>query len=171
MGQPIEQLEQIKNWFFSLPTNEQRMVSGTGIFIFVTLFYLIIWEPIQLGLQSELQKQQAQKEIVLWMNQSAAEVNALRRSGGKSLVRDKNKPVTLVIETTIKNAGLKSSVNKIESSGKNSSRVILKDASFNQLLVWLNTLSTHNGIHVVSANIERSDKVGRADARFTFERP
>jgi general secretion pathway protein M len=167
----MEQLQQIKQWFSSLPTNEQRMVAATGILIAITLFYLVIWEPIHMGLQTELQKQQSQNEIMVWMQESAAEVQALRRSGGKSVIRDRNKPVTLVIETTLQNAGLKSSVNKIESSGKDSTRVILKDAPFNQILVWLNTLATHNGIYVVSANIERSEQAGRADARLTFERP
>ncbi len=167
----MEQLQQLKQWFFSLPVNEQRLVSGTIALVIVTLFYLLIWEPVQLGLHTEQQKQQSQKEILLWMQQSAAEVKALRRSGGSTQIRDKNKPVTLVIETTIKNAGLKPSVNKIESSGKNSTRVILKDASFNQILVWLNTLARYNGIHVTSANFERSEKVGRANARITFERP
>ena len=147
------------------------MVTGTGALIAVTLFYLIIWEPIHLGLQTEQQKQQSQQEIILWMQQSAAEVSALRKTGSSTQVRDKNKPVNLVIETTIKNAGLKPSVNKIESSGKDGTRVVLKDASFSQLLVWLNTLATYNGIHVVSANLERSDSIGRTDARLTFERP
>jgi len=166
----MEQVQQLKQWFFSLPTNEQRMVSGTAALIIATLFYLMIWEPIQLGLQHEQQKQQSQQEIKSWMQQSAAEVKALRSTGGKSFVKDNNKPVSLVIETTIRNAGLKVSVNKIESSGKNSSRVILKNAPFNQIMVWLNTLATHKGINVVSANFERSDKTGLADARLSFER-
>ncbi|MCK4834305.1 MAG: type II secretion system protein M, partial [Gammaproteobacteria bacterium] len=99
------------------------------------------------------------------------EVKTLRASGSRGTIRDKNKPTTLVIEQTINNAGLKSSVSKIESSGNNGARVTLNDASFNQILVWLNTLATHNGIQVVSANIERANKPGRANARLSFERP
>ena len=146
------------------------MVSGTTLLIFVTLFYLIAWEPVHDGLLQEQQKQQTQKDILLWMQQAATEVMTLRTSGSRGNIRDKNKPTTLVIEQTIKNAGLKPSVKKIESSGTNGARVTLDEASFNQILVWLNTLSTHNGIQVVSANIERGDKPGRANARLSFER-
>ena len=167
----IHQLQQIKLWFNSLPSKEQWMVSATGLLIVVTLFYLIVWEPIHVGLEAEQQKQQSQKEILLWMQQAAVEVGVLRSSGNRSTVRDKNKPATLVIEQTINNAGLKPSVSKIESSGKNGARVVLNDAPFNQILVWLNTLATHNGIQVVSANIERANKPGRANARLTLERP
>ncbi len=146
------------------------MVSGTTLLIISTLFYLIAWEPVHEGLLQEQQKQQTQKDILLWMQHAAAEVKTLRASGSRGTIRDKNKPITLVIEQTIKNAGLKLSVKKIESSGANGARVTLDEASFNQILVWLNTLSTHNGIQVVSANIERGDKPGRANARLSFER-
>jgi general secretion pathway protein M len=167
----MEQLQQLKRWFDSLPQKERWMVSGTGLLIFTTMFYLIIWEPIHIGLQTEQQKQQAQQEVLLWMQQAATEVKTLRAAGGHSAVRDINKPITLVIEQTINNAGLKSSVKKIESSGNDGARVTLNEASFNQILVWLNTLATHNGTQVTSANIEISDKPGRVNARLSFERP
>lgn len=166
----MEQLQQIKQWFNSLPSKEQWMVSGTGFLIIATLLYLVIWEPVHIGLKTEQQKQQSQNEILLWMQQAATEVKGLRTSGSRTTIRDKNKPTTLVIEQTINNAGLKSSVRKIESSGKNGARVTFNEAAFNQILVWLNTLATHNGIHVVSANIERASKPGQANVRLTFER-
>jgi len=165
----VDQLQQVKQWFNSLPSKEQWMVTGTGALIFITLFYLVIWEPLHTGLNTEQQKQQSQKEILLWMQNAAVEVKQLRSSGGVT-IRDKNKPATLVIEQTVTNAGLKPSVKKIESSGKNGARVTLSEASFNQTMIWLNTLSKHNGIQVISANIERSDKLGRANARLTLER-
>ncbi len=167
----MEQLQQLKTWFNTLHQKEQWMVSGTGALVVITLFYLMVWEPIHLGLQQEKQKQQSQQEVLLWMQQAASEVATLRAAGNRGAVRDKNKPTSLVIEQSINNAGLKSSLKKIESSGTNGARVILSEAPFNQVLVWLNTLSTHNGIQVTSANIERGIELGRADVRLSFERP
>jgi general secretion pathway protein M len=167
----MEKLQQLKQWFYSLPVKEQWMVSGAVTLIIATLFYLIVWEPVHLALDEELHKQQTQQEILLWMQNAAIEAEALSKTRSGSTIRDKNKPTTLVIEQTIQNAGLKPSVNKIESSGSNGARVTLNEASFNQLLVWLNTLATHNGIQVVSANIERASKPGQVNVRLTFERP
>jgi len=167
----VEQLQQLKQWFYSLPTKEQWLVSGTGVLIMLTLFYLVIWEPVHVSLDTERQKQQTQKEILIWMQQAAAEAESLKASGIKSSIRDKDKPVTLVIEQTIQNAGLKPSVTKIESSGSDGARVTLNEASFNQILVWLNTIATYNGIQVTSANIERASTPGRANARLTLDRP
>jgi general secretion pathway protein M len=167
----VEQLQQLKQWFYSLPTKEQWLVSGTGVLIMFTLFYLVIWEPVHVSLDTERQKQQTQKEILIWMQQAAAEAESLKASGIKSSIHDKDKPVTLVIEQTIQNAGLKPSVTKIESSGSDGARVTLNEASFNQILVWLNTIATYNGIQVTSANIERASTPGRANARLTLDRP
>ena len=167
----MEKLDHFKQLFFALPIKEQRLLSAAAALVIITLFYLMIWEPVHVGLKNEQQKQQSQQKIMLWMQEAAAEVKTLRASGSSSTIRDKNKPTTLVVEKSINIAGLKTSVNKIESSGNNGARITLKNAPFNQVLVWLNTLSTHNGIQVASANIERTDNQGKVDIRITFERP
>ena len=169
MKQP-EQLEQLNRWFHSITKKEQWIVSGTAVFVVITLFFLIVWEPLHQGLESEKLKQTTQSKNLMWMQKAEAEVKALRKAGTRADIRDKNKPTTLVIEQAINNAGLKANIDKIESSGKNGARVILNEVSFNQMLVWLNTLAKHNGIHVTSANIERTSATGKTNARLTFER-
>lgn len=166
----MQQFYKIKYWFNTLPTKEQWLLSATSLLIIATLFYLIVWEPVHIGLKAEQQRQQSQQEILIWMQQAATQVHALRATGNRSSVRDINKPATLVIEQSINIAGLKQSLSKIESSGKNGGRVILNNASFNQMLIWLNTLVTHNGIQVVNANIEHANNPGRVNARLTLER-
>lgn len=167
----MRQLQQLSHWFHSLTEKEQWVVSGTALLVIVTLFFLMVWEPLHLGLNSEKIKQTTQNKNLIWMQQAASEAKILRNVGGTTNIRDKNKPTTLVIEQSINNAGLKPNVEKIESSGSNGARVTLNEATFNQMLVWLNTLATHNGIHVISANIEGTNTSGKINARLTFERP
>lgn len=167
----MDKLQQLRRWYFALPVKEQRMIAAMVAVIIITIFYLSIWEPIHKGLAVERQKQQAQKEVLLWMQEAAIQVKTLRSSGSSTTIKGRKKPTTLVVETALNNAGLKSSVNKIESAGNNGARVSLKDAPFNQVLIWLNTLAKHNGIQVISASIDRGDQSGRADVRLTFERP
>lgn len=168
----MEYIQKIRAWFHTLPTKEQTMVSGAGVLIVITLFYLAIWEPMHLSFSAQQQTNKTQTEILAWMQQAAAEVATLGSAGtSQSTIRDTDKPTTLVVEQTINNAGLKPAVGKIESSGNNGARVTLNDVSFNQMLIWLNTMSIHNGIQVTSANIERGSKTGTANARLTLERP
>ncbi len=167
----MKQLQEIRHWFYSLTQKEQWIIFGTVLLIILTMFFLMVWEPLHLGLKNEKQKQITQNKSIIWMQQASKDVKSLRRSGSSTNLRDKNKPTTLVIEQSINNAGLKPSVNKIESSGDNGARVTLNEAPFNQILIWMNTLAKHNGIHVTSANIERTVAAGKANARLTFERP
>lgn len=167
----MQQIDALKQWYRSLPSREQIMVTATTVFVLITLFYIMLWEPLHVGLRDQQARIESQAETLAWMQQTAQEVKALQSSGGAAKIRDTNKPVTLVIEQSLAVAGLKQSVKKIESSGSDGARVTLDDASFNQVLIWLNTLATYNNIQVVSANIERSENDGRADARLSFERP
>ena len=167
----MKQLQEIRHWFYSLAQKEQWIIFITVLLVILTMFFLMVWEPLHLGLEDEKQKQITQNKSMIWMQQASKEAKSLRRSGSSTNLRDKNKPTTLIIEQSINNAGLKPSVNKIESSGDNGARVTLNEVPFNQILVWMNTLAKHNGIHVTSANIERTATAGKANARLTFERP
>jgi general secretion pathway protein M len=166
-----EQLIAFKKWYFSLPVKEQRMVLFTSALIIVTLFYVLVWEPVFAGLEQQQTLLDSRNRTLLEMQQYASQAASLRRSGTVHTIRDSDKPVSLVVDRSLQNAGLKPRVKKLESSSGDEAKVTLDDAAFNQILVWLNTLATHNGIHVVSASIERSDNDGYADARFTLQRP
>jgi len=166
-----EQLMAFKKWYFALPVKEQRMVLFTGVLVVVTLFYVMVWEPIFGGLEKQQSLLDSQSKTLVEMQQYASEATSLRRTGTVHKIRDGDKPVSLVVDRSLQNAGLKPQVKKLESSSSDEAKVTLDGAAFNQVLVWLNTLETHNGIHVVSASIERGDKDGYASARFTLQRP
>ena len=164
-----QQLEALSIWHQSLPQRDRIMVNTTTVIIVITLFYLLAWEPIYQGLEQQQQQYKSQKNVVSWMQGAAAEVKALKRSGAKT-VTSNNQPVSLIIEQSAKISGLKNNLGKLESSGKEGARAKLDTASFNQMLIWLNTLEKQHGITVTSANIERAEKTGTVNARLSFSR-
>ena len=166
----MQLLEQLKRWHGSLPTRDMWLVNLTAVFVLLTLFYLAIWEPIHKGLEAEKVKHETGQEVLAWMQQAAQQVQQLRASGGRSQNKSASKPTTLVLEQTLSSAGLRPFVGKIESASKNSARVKLENVPFNQMLVWLNTLTRFHGMTISSATIERGDKPGSANARLSFSR-
>jgi len=166
-----QQLQQLLHWYNTLPGRDRWLVNVTAVLVILTLFYLMIWEPLYRGLENETIKDQSQQKTLQWMQQAAQQVKQLRRSGQASQRPLSSKPVTLVLEQSLMNAGLKPFVRKIESAGNNSARVKLDNISFDQMLIWLNTIATHNSLQVSSAAIERSDKPGLVNARLRFSRP
>ena len=68
----MDQLQQLKQWYRALPIKEQWMVSGTSVLIVSTLFYLLGWEPLHLGLEQEQQKQTASE----WLGMAEESVSS-----------------------------------------------------------------------------------------------
>jgi general secretion pathway protein M len=163
-----QQLDMINLWYQSLPTRDRRLLLAVASMLAVTLFYLVIWEPIHQGYALEKQKLKSQRDIYSWMQSAANEVRTLKRGGTRKA--PVNQPITLILENSAKISGIKQFINKIESSGMDGARVKIDSASFDQLLVWLNTLEKQHGVIITTANIERNEQAGTVSARLSFEK-
>ena len=163
-----QQLENINLWYSSLPARDRNLLIAIVTLLVITLFYLIVWEPIHQGRDQQQQKFKSQQDIYVWMQSASRDVMTLKRSGTRKI--SSKQPIALILENSAKISGLKQHINKIESSGKNGARVKIDSASFDQLLVWLNTLEQQHSVTIKTASIERSDKAGTISARLSFEK-
>ena len=167
----MKQLDEAQQHFQSLSKRDQKLAIAIALLLMITLFYTLIWEPTHLNFEKQKLNQTSQQEIHGWMQNAAVEVRTLRASGNKSgNILKTNSPVSIVAEQSANTSGLKKLISKIESSGKNSAQIKIDNASFDQLLLWVNTLQTRYGITLSSAKIERTDKEGLINARFTLHR-
>lgn len=166
-----QQLATLQHWYHSLQQRERVMVLATAVVVVITIFYLAIWEPLHKGLDNAEQEYQSNLNNLQWMQQAAAEVRALKPANGRVRNTASNQPVTLIVEQAANNSAIKSNISKLESASNDGARVVLNAASFDQMLVWLNTLEQSHGIPVASANIERNDKPGTVNARLSFNKP
>ena len=159
-----------QNWYQGLQQREKLLVLGASAVIAFTLFYLIIWEPVHKNLEEQSQRYQTQLGILQWMQNAADEVRRLKATGSSKKVTRSNQPVTLIVENSAATAGIKPYLSRLESTSDKGARATVDAASFDQLLLWLNTLQTSYGITVRSANIDRDDKPGAVNARLTLNR-
>lgn len=164
-----QQLDALTVWYASLQPREKLLVMLTSAVMVVTLFYLLIWEPVYQGLEQEQQKYETHRNVLAWMQTASIEAKTLKQTGARPATNT-NQPVSLVVEQSAASAGLKKYLGKLESSGKEGARVTIDTASFDQILIWLNTLQQKHGIIVTSASIERTDKPGTVSARLSFNR-
>lgn len=166
----MKQLEDIQNWYHGLQQRERQLVLAASVVVIVTIFYLVVWEPIINGVSDQTQKYQSQVDILEWMQGAATEVRSLKATGASKRRSNSNQPVSLLVEQSASTAGLKPYVTKLESTSDKGARVTIDAASFDQILLWLNTLQTRYGISVSSANLDRDDKPGAVNARITLGR-
>ena len=167
----MKQLDNLSNHYNNLSQRDQKLAVVITILLSVTLFYTMIWEPLHKELAHQQEEQVTQKEIYTWMQNAQTEVVALKKAGGATTrVIKSNSPVSIVAEQSANTSGLKQHISKIESSGKNSAQIKIESASFDQMLLWINTLNTRYGLTVASAKIERTPTVGIINARLTLNR-
>lgn len=164
-------LDEAQQYFNGLSQRDQKLAVVMAVILVATLFYTVIWEPLHLNLEKQKISQGSQKEIYSWMQNAAHEARSLRASGNKAgKILKKTSPVSIVAEQSAKTSGLKKQISKIESSGKNSAQIKIDNASFDQTLLWINTLKLRYGITVSSAKIERVGEEGMINARLTLNR-
>ena len=166
----MKQLDDLNQWYSNLQARERLMVLATSIVVIITLFYIIVWEPLHKGLDGAQVQYQANLKNLQWMQQAAAQVRTLKASGGRIRSTNSNQPVSLLVEQSAAISAIKPNLSKLESSGKDGARVALDGASFDQMLLWLSTLEQTHGVPVTSASIERADKPGTINARLSFTR-
>jgi len=166
----MNQLDALRQWYTSLQVRERIMVASAAVILVITLFYISVWEPLHKGLEDAQQEYEANLNNLQWMQQAAADVRALKASGSKIRAAASDQPVTLVVEQAASNSAIKANLSKLESSSNDGARVVLDGASFDQMLVWLNTLEQSHGIPVSSASIERGEKPGTVNARLSFNK-
>lgn len=163
-----QQLEILNNWYNGLPLRDRNLLITVITLLVITLFYLIVWEPVHQGRDLQQQKLKSQQDVYAWMQSASNEARSLKGSGTRKA--PSNQPLALILENSAKISGLKQYINKIESSGKSGARVKIDSASFDQLLVWLNTLEQQHGVTITTASIERNDTAGTISARLSFEK-
>lgn len=166
----MKQLEDIQSWYQGLQQRERQLVLTASVVIVITLLYLTIWEPIHKGIEDQTQKYQTQADILDWMQTAAIEVRTLKATGATKRRTNSSQPVTLLVENSAAAAGLKPYIRKLESTTDKGARVTIDAASFDQVLLWLNTLQTQYGISVSSAKLDRVDEAGAVNARMTLNR-
>jgi general secretion pathway protein M len=167
----MRQLQNLHDWYHGLQQRERQLVVAASVVIAATLFYLVIWEPIHKNIAEQSQKYQSQVGILEWMQNAANEVRLLKTTGSSNRKKaSSNQAVTLLVEQSATLAGIKPFLTKLESTSDKGARVTIDAASFDQLLLWLNTLQIQYGISVTSANLDRDDKPGTVNVRMTLKR-
>jgi general secretion pathway protein M len=157
----------MKEWWFGLQASERRTLTVGGVALVLTLIYFVGWAPLQEGvatLETQVQEQQALKR---WMEQSAAEVQQLRRGGaGQSLGAGRS--LLTVVDQTARGGQLGPSLKRMEPEGDNGVKVWLEQVAFDEMMSWLVTLEQQYGVTVATLTVERQAVAGRVDAHMSL---
>jgi general secretion pathway protein M len=161
----------MKNWFESLESREQIFVLGGGIVVVISLFFALIWVPLDKGHAA------LESSVVTW-ERSLAELRPLKglqqtsgSGGGASRVNTQQTPV-VIVDSTLRARGLDRSLKRSQPTTSNGIRVEFEGVAFDDLVLWLNDLSNQYAMHVASGSMSTANRAGpgRVNATLTLER-
>lgn len=151
-----------------LQPRERQVLSVGAVALLIIGVYALIIEPYQEKSARLEQDIAAHLETLQWMQGAAASVKALQRNGGSHKKDWKGTLLTLV-DTSARQSALGDSVKKVEPEGKNGVRVWLEQASFDELLRWLNTLNQQYDVKISGLQVDREDSAGLVSAKVVLE--
>jgi len=159
----------MKEWFNGLEPRERKLFIAAVVLVTLMILYLAIWEPMVTKLHRLESSTQTQQELILWMSDAAEEVAQLRKSVAKKPPGQvQGQSLLGIIDRTAKNNKLSDAVKRVQPDGESQARVWLENASFNDMIAWLEKLQRQQGIRIVTTVIEQQSEAGRVNARLVF---
>ena len=161
----------MKDWYDNLEPRERRIVIAGAIVLVIALLYLLAWEPWVKKISTLEKSNQANQELLVWMEQSAVEAKQLQaklKASGPS-GRSKGQSLLGTIDRTAKTGKLGKSVKRVQPDGQTRARVWLENASFDSMVSWLEKLQRQQGIRIVTSVIEKQDEPGLVNARLVLQ--
>lgn len=158
-------MKKLQIWFSQLQTRERQLVIAGLIVFGIFLPYQLIWSPLlerAVRLQEQVNKQ---TQNLQWMRAAMQEAQQLQGSSGR---RQSGSLLSQVEQTASQNK-LRGSIRKIQPEGEQGVRIWMDNASFDDVLMWLERLQKQYGIEVADFSVERQAQEGRVNLRLLLE--
>ncbi|MFQ6005379.1 MAG: type II secretion system protein GspM [Woeseia sp.] len=159
----------MRAWFDSLQARERVFVLSAGVFLVLAVVYVGLWMPLDRG------QQRLSLSVDTW-KLALAELGPLKgrlqNAGARpTQVAGPNLSLVVIIDNTLRERGLYSSLQRSQPTTSNGIRVEFDNVAFDELVLWLGDLSTQFGLQVSSGRFsDARDSDGLVDSTVTLER-
>ena len=160
----------MKDWLDSLEQRERIFVIGGAVAVTLALLYAFVWTPLDNGHRS------MQVSVDSWQR-SLTELRPLR--GMQSAPTNNARPAAnmqqtpvVIVDSTLRARGLDRSLQRSQPTTSNGIRVEFESVAFDDLVLWLDDLSSQYAMEVASGSLSTSSQAGpgRINATLTLER-
>lgn len=160
----------MRDWLDSLESRERQFVIGGAAAVVLALLYAFVWMPLDNGHRS------LQSSVADW-ERSLAELRPLRgvqagTTNNSRPVASSNQTPVVIVDQTLRVRGLDRSLRRSQPTTSNGIRVEFENVAFDDLVLWLNDLSSQYAMQVASGSLSTSTQAGpgRINATLTLER-
>jgi len=155
----------IGQWFFGQSRRDQNVLALLGVFLILVAIYLLVWVPIQDDL-SVAQTRHAdalgdQRWILSHREEARRAAAQSVGGGGRS-----GQALLSTVANSARRTGM--TLNRFQPEGNDALAVSLDDVPFGELVNWLESLASEEGIAVRQASIDARDESGRVRVRLVL---
>lgn len=152
-----------------LAPRERRIVIAGGILLVIFLLYFMAWQPFVEHRQQLKETVREQQALVMWMQNTAQEVERLRANSptGAGQIPEGQSLLALV-DQSAKSSRLGTALKRVEPEGQDAVRVWFEQALFDDLVLWLQSLQQNYGVNVNDIVVQRQETAGLTNVRITL---
>ena len=138
----------------ALTEREQKLVILSGVFIVIALFYFAIWSPLNNALAQQQKLLDNQQSLLVWVKDSAARAQQLRRVSGS----EKNFSGSLPQAVNRTTAKHDIAISRMQPQN-DELQIWVDQAPFNDVVEWLKSME-NMGVVILQADITTADAEG-----------
>jgi type II secretory pathway component PulM len=158
----------IQSWYADQTGREQFIVALTAVVAVVAGIYLLVIDPLTVGIADRTATVEAQQKNLAWMQQQSAIV---KRSGGGNSGGATRQPMPqapyLLLDGAIREKKI-AEPERVTPDGTQGARAQISDVEFDKLLEVLGTLDARYGLSITTMNVSKKTE-GLVNARFSLE--
>jgi len=158
----------MKEWLAALAPRERFLVYLAAVVVGIALIYMLLFQPLYARYDRRADSVARQQETVQWMQQSAATIRQLRSTNPGTGQGLEGRSLLSVTDSAARTARLGPALKRVEPEGSDAVRVWLDGATFDELVGWLDVMSSRYGADVDTISLERAESAGRVNARLTL---
>jgi len=159
------QINEIKSWWIHLSHREQRILTAGGVFLILFLLYLIIIQPVNAGLNNQINNIDAQKKLLSWMQKNVPELKSLRKSGDTRQTIPAGGLLSSV-EQSLRQSQLSEAVTALEKNPDETSQESIQlkfdKVNFDRFMTWLINFWQTYDINISQISMTRTPAAGVA---------
>ena len=144
-------MKQLTQYWQSLSTKEQKLLSVAGAIFIVFLFVMVVWRPLNLALEKTQKDLLKQQELSIWLTTSLAKIKTNEPKGSSSTN----------LSTLVNSSRNRYNINITRMVPKdNTLRVTIDSVEFNKLVDWLAELTSTHGVVITNVELNKHDTQG-----------
>ena len=149
----------MKQWWEGLNPREQQLVAVMSVIVVVFLFISLVWQPLNTNIEKSRIKLAKQQELAVWVSENVAQYKQLQKSGGK---KSSGGSLSSVVNRTAKQRAI--AIARMQPQGDDL-QVWIDEVAFNELINWLEHLTTNEGIIIQAADLAVGNVAGTVKVR------